>query len=186
MNEIVFVTGSELKFKTATQICDPRLVKLVRQDLETVEIQSETGEPIAHHKANEAFQKLQKPIVITDDSWIIPGLNGFPGPYMKSMNDWFSAQDWLNLTRSLKDREIILHQILVYQDEHEQVTFSADLKGTLLTETRGESPYTHMTVVTMNGGKTSMAETLQSGGSDTKSMHTAWHEFNAWMERRNS
>ena len=159
---------------------------LVQQDIETIEIQSESGEPIARHKANEAFQKIQKPIVVTDDSWVIPALRGFPGPYMKSMNHWLSAEDWLRLTLPLEDREIILRQILVYQDAHEQVTFSVDIKGSLLKEIRGTAPYSHMTIVSLNDGQTSMAETFGAGGSDTFDKHTAWHELATWLEARRS
>lgn len=186
MDELIFVTGNDLKFRTAGRICGPHGIKLVRQDIETVEIQAESGEPIARHKANEAFQKIQKPVVVTDDTWVIPGLRGFPGPYMKSVNHWFAAEDWLRLTLSLEDREIILRQILVYQDEHEQVTFSVDIKGTLLKEIRGNAPYPHMAIVSLNNGETSMAETFGAGGSDTFGKHTAWDELATWLEARRS
>ena len=66
--------------------------------------------------AVEAYNALQSPLVVTDDSWIIPGLNGFPGPYMKQVNDWFTPDDWLHLTSGLADRRVILRQIIVYQD----------------------------------------------------------------------
>ena len=185
MDELYFVTGNDLKFRTAQRICAPRNVKLIQQDIETVEIQAESGEPIARHKANEAFQKLQRPVVVTDDTWVVPGLRGFPGPYMKSVNHWFTAEDWLRLTLPLDDREIIMRQVAVYQDEHEQVMFSVDIKGTLLKEIRGTGPYPHMTITTFNG-KTTMAETAEAGGSDTAGMHTAWHELTAWLEARRS
>lgn len=186
MDELIFVTGNDLKFKTAQRICTPRNLKLIQQDIETVEIQAESGEPIARHKAREAFDKLQKPVVITDDTWVIPGLRGFPGPYMKSVNHWFTKEDWLRLTLPLEDREIILRQVAVYQDELEQVIFSVDIKGIMLKEIRGTAPYPHMTIASFNEGKTSMAETLEAGGSDTADKHTAWHELAAWLQERKS
>lgn len=186
MEELIFVTGNDLKFRTAQRICGPRNIKLIQQDIDTVEIQAESGEPIARHKAREAFDKLQKPVVITDDTWVIPELRGFPGPYMKSVNHWFTKEDWLRLTLPLKDREIILRQVAVYQDQHEQVMFSVDIKGILLKEIRGSGPYPHMTITSLDGGKSSMAETFESGGSDTASKHTAWHELAAWLQERKS
>jgi len=60
---------------------------------------------------------------------------------MKSINDWFTPEDWLRLTSDLTDRTIILRQIVVYQDKHGQQLFSVDIPGMLLREAQGTSPY---------------------------------------------
>lgn len=186
MRELTFVTGNDLKFKTASHHCAKHGITLVQQDIETVEIQAEIGEPIARHKANEAFQKLQKPVIVTDDTWVIPGLNGFPGPYMKSMNHWFTPQNWLDLTRNLEDREIILRQIAVYQDEMEQVVFTCDLPATLLKEVRGEHKFSHLTILSFGNSGKSAAESLAEGVSAIGDMHTVWNELTAWLEAKES
>ena len=103
MQQLLFSTGNTGKVSTAQSVCDMFDIQLVPAPVEIIEIQSETGEPIARHKAQEAYRQLQQPLVVTDDSWIIPGLNGFPGPYMKSMNEWFTPEIWLHLTKDLKD-----------------------------------------------------------------------------------
>lgn len=186
MTELTFVTGNDLKFKTASHHCAKHGITLTQQDIETVEIQAETGEPIARHKANEAFQKLQKPVLVSDDTWVIPALNGFPGPYMKSVNHWFTPQDWLNLTLPLKDREIILRQIAVYQDEMEQVVFTYDLRATLLKDIRGTHKFPHLTITSFDGGKRSAAEVLAEGYSVIGDMQTVWDEVTSWLEAKNS
>lgn len=183
MDELTFVTGNDLKFSTAQHLCAQKGLTLIQQDIETVEIQAETGEPIAKHKANEAFQKLQKPIIVTDDTWVIPALNGFPGPYMKSINHWFTRADWLRLTLPLEDRTIILRQVAVYQDEMEQVCFTVDIKGTLLKEIHGESFFPHLSILSFDGQR-SEAEALANGHSDTVGMHNVWMELTAWLKGR--
>ncbi|MGF7229518.1 MAG: non-canonical purine NTP pyrophosphatase [Candidatus Saccharibacteria bacterium] len=185
MQKLNFVTGNDIKFHLAEKICDTFDVSLEQVELDIPEIQSETGEPVARDKAQKAFDQLGTPLVVTDDSWVIPGLNGFPGPYMKSMNHWFTPEDWINLTAELEDREIILRQIAVYQDEHEQVLFAVDIKATLLKEVRGVSKFPHNTIISFDGGDHSFAE-LEVQGKTIDNHHTAWHELAAWLKARES
>lgn len=183
MKSLAYVTGNAFKFRQAAVTCKPFGVQLEQLELDIVEIQAETGEEIARDKATKAYAMLKKPLVVSDDSWMIPGLNNFPGPYMKQINEWFSVQDWLNLTRSLTDRSIILRQIVVYQDETEQFVFSVDIPGTLLTEARGTSPYPHTTITSFDGGKYTNAEYHEKGESAAAAHHNPWHEFAHWYGR---
>ncbi len=183
MAKLPYVTGNHIKFNHATAACKPAGIELEQTLLDIVEIQSETGEPVAQDKAAKAFAALGKPLVVSDDCWMIPGLKNFPGPYMKSMNEWFTPEDWLRLTRELSNRTIILRQIVMYQDTHSQELFVVDIPGLLLHEIRGDSPdmrTTHSTIISFDGGKTSAAEHHSSGESAAKHHHTAWHEFADW------
>lgn len=112
MNQLLFVTSNELKFIHAQHMLEQFGITLTRQHFDLQELQSESGEEIARHKAEQAYAEFKQPLVVNDDSWSIPGLNGFPGPYMKSINHWLTNEDFLNLTRPLKDRRIILQQQL--------------------------------------------------------------------------
>jgi inosine/xanthosine triphosphate pyrophosphatase family protein len=180
MTSLTYVTGNPVKFWQATTICSVADISLEQARLDIDEIQATTSEPIARHKAAQAFERLGKPVVVSDDSWIIPGLKGFPGPYMKYINDWFTSEDWLHLTRPLADRRTILQQLIVYQDTDVQKVFMVELAVTLLNEARGKSPYPHSTIISYDGGATSSAEHHEKGESGAVHMHTAWHEFTKW------
>lgn len=184
MNSLVFVTGNEVKLRLANEICKPLGIHLEQAVFDIPEVQAETGESVAKDKAAQAFKLLQKPLVVTDDTWVIPALNGFPGPYMKYMNHWFTSEDWLRLTRDLPNREIVLRQIAVYQDEYEQVVFSVDITGTLLPEIRGESKYPHNTIASFDNGEHSIAELQAEGKSGASHHHTVWHELAKWLHAR--
>lgn len=182
MQPVLYVTSNYIKFHLAKTVCGQFDVPMERTTVENVhEIQAETGEPVARDKAEKVFAALKRPIVVSDDSWIIPGLRGFPGPYMKSMNDWFTAADWMHLTAPLEDRRIILRQVIVYQDAERQKMFTIDLEGTLLREPRGESPYPHSTITSFDGGQHSNAEFHERGESAAQSKPTAWHAFAEWF-----
>ena len=180
MQQLAYVTGNPVKFRQAITVCEPLGISLQQTKLDIVEIQAEDGEAVARDKVEKAFAILQKPLVISDDNWIIPALNGFPGPYAKSINEWFTPEDWLRLTSTLTDRRIILHQIVVYQDADQQKLFSVDIEGILLHEIRGSSPYTHTTITSFDGSQHSNAEINQQGKSSTAHLHNPWRDFAAW------
>ena len=115
MQKLAFVTTNPQKFLIAEKICDEFGVAPERKaGVNITEVQSESGETVAMHKAHEAFRLLQRRVVVTDDTWIIPGLRGFPGPYMSSINQWLTVEDWLRLTRDLVDRRVVMRQIVAY------------------------------------------------------------------------
>lgn len=181
MTELLYVTGNLNKIRQAAAICEPVGILLKPTTLDIVEIQAEDGEPIARDKAAKAFAALQQPLVVSDDTWIIPGLNGFPGPYASSVNKWFSVDDWVRLTKGLQDRRIILRQFVVYQDASQQKLFVVDIEGVILEEPRGESMYPHTTLTSLDGGKHSNAELNAENKSSTAHLHNVWNDFADWF-----
>jgi hypothetical protein len=183
MNSLTFATSNNLKFLAATKVCRQHGVVLDRATIDLLEIQSNDGEAIARHKAAAAFAALQTPLVVSDDSWNIPGLNGFPGPYMKDVNQWFSPADFLRLTVDLQDRRIILRQEVVYQDAAQQIAFAVDTPCLLLKEIRGSSKYPHLAITSLDGQQ-SLAEIDTAGGSVLAGTRGVWHEFCEWLNAR--
>ncbi len=53
--------------------------------MELIEIQSADIHEISLHKARQAFEKLQQPVLTMDGGFYIKALNGFPGPFGKYM-----------------------------------------------------------------------------------------------------
>jgi non-canonical purine NTP pyrophosphatase (RdgB/HAM1 family) len=184
--QVLYATSNNLKFQKAQIVCHRQGIQLQQQELDVHEIQGEDGTVIARDKAEKAFAKLKKPAVISDDSWHIPGLNGFPGAYMKSMNHWLTPQDWLNLTRQLQDRRIILRQVVVYQDADQQKVFVQDAEGILLTEARGLSPFPHAYITSFDSGKHSNAELHEQGLPTTAHIRGSWDDFAEWYSKHHA
>jgi XTP/dITP diphosphohydrolase len=188
MNIVTYATSNPTKFRTARIICGEQGVTLEQTTLDVPEIQSSDGEEIARDKALRAFEAIQKPIIISDDSWLIPGLNNFPGAFMKYANKMLVPEDWLRLTQSLKDRRVILRQIIVYQDAQKQQLFYTDVEGILLTKIRGYDAQTAMTLVSFDNGKTSVAENLAKRYSaiSAAQKRTSWHDFCQWYKTQSA
>jgi len=185
MHQITFSTGNPQKFDIARAVCAPLGVELVQNTFDIDEIQGEDPEVIIRDKAQKAFELVGGPVIVSDDSWNIPGLNGFPGAYMKSMDHWFRPEDFLNLTCSLEDRRIILIQMLAYQDvEHYQV-FRKEYVGELLPEIRGAHGKPLQKIVAMPGDNgLSIAEAYEQGAVHAdREVAAGWRELVDWYQQ---
>ena len=180
---LTFATTNGHKLLAAKHVCAQFGIDITPKRLKLQEIQSTSGEEIALYKARQAFEKLKRPVVVTDDLWSIEGLNGFPGPYMKQMNQWLTPADVMRLIAPLSDRQVILHNYLCYQDQHQTKVFHVAIQGTLLGEVRGKSKYPIFTIVSFDGGQHSAAEANRSGQTALKQRHTAWHELCQWLKQ---
>ena len=91
-----------------TMLLEKQGVSFTPQALSLDEIQSDFIEEVTEHKAKQAFKQLKKPLFVQDAGWSIPALKGFPGPYMRYMNQWLSSEDFLLLMKDKQDRSINL------------------------------------------------------------------------------
>ena len=110
----MYVTSNELKFKVARQALRNSSITLEPRSLNTPEIQSKHVEEIAEWSAIWASQQLNQPVVIMDAGYYIEALNGFPGPFIKFVNDWFYEDDYHNLLWGKNNRQIIIRDYLAY------------------------------------------------------------------------
>lgn len=188
MHLLAFGTGNNEKFAIGRDACRKAAIKLQQVALDIDEIQGEDMSAIAIDKARRAYAAYGKALIISDDSWAIPGLGGFPGAYMKSINHWFTTQDLINLTSKLDDRRIVLTQTIIYIDAETMQLFSYDNSGTLLTAPRGNyGKATHKLVALDGDNGLSMAEVLdQSTDNAARPAAQVWHEFAVWYNNYTS
>ncbi len=116
---LLYVTSNQNKIVTANKLLKPFGISVEGIKVDgIIEPQTDDILKISTLKAQQAFKKVQKPLIVSDGSWIIPGLNGFPGPYMAFVNKWFTSQDFLNLMKDKKNREIVLRECVTYIDKN--------------------------------------------------------------------
>ena len=190
MTTILFATGNTEKFEIAQTLCSRHGIQLTQFGAESHEIQSEDPVEVITQKAKDKFALSgSKPLVVSDDSWDIPGLHGFPGPYMKSMDVWLSSQDFLNLTKSLQDRRILLHQYLAYIDANTTQLFHTIIPGTLSQEIRGNygKPAQKIIMLDRDNGRTISEvydNNLQHNLDRFNPKTDPWEKFVAWYQER--
>jgi non-canonical purine NTP pyrophosphatase (RdgB/HAM1 family) len=177
MKEFIFVTGNKDKLATAKSELKSVGIIPIQKNIDIPEIQSESSEEIIKDKAQKAYDILKQPLVVSDDTWSIHGLNGFPGPYMKSVTHWFSEQDFINLTKGLKDKSVSLYQMIIYQDESGQTLIEKEIKGRMLEHaTLAEGP-SWANVVTLTSDSVSMGLRLEQDiDKFTSELDTVWSD----------
>ena len=183
MKSIYFATSNKEKIQIALTVCAKADIMVQPIALDIDEIQGEDPEVIVRDKAQRAYEQLGMPVVVSDDTWDIPSLKGFPGAYMKSINYWFTPDDFLRLMKGVEDRKIILHQYLAYTDGSVTEVFKNDIPGQIIDESRGKSeksPNVTVTVLDSDNGKT-IAEVFEQGElavvARYKNRPDAWHGF---------
>lgn len=188
MKRLVFSTGNTNKFEVAKLICERKGIELLQRVLDIDEIQSEDAERIIIDKAVKAFALLKKPVVVSDDCWEIPGLNGFPGPYMKSINGWFTPEDLLRLTLPLANRRVYLTQRIAYKDFDSQKTFQIKTKGMIQKEVRGKQSYPNQKLMSMDGDNgLTIAEVYDRYSNPERTNRDVaqiWHQFTDWYNAK--
>jgi XTP/dITP diphosphohydrolase len=108
------------------------VLKLAR--IEIPEIQSSVVEEIAEQSSIWASQHLNQPVAVTDTGFYIQALNGFPGPFVKFVNEWLSVEDYLNLMHGKEDRTVEIRECLAYcRPGEEPVSFCSSHLGQLAT-----------------------------------------------------
>ncbi|MBS4537515.1 hypothetical protein GOQ27_03520 [Clostridium sp. D2Q-11] len=128
--KLIYITGNDIKFNVALKVFGNTQIDLVQNKLETPEIQSKSVEEIAKFSAKWASKKLNQPVIVTDAGFYIEELKGFPGPFIKYVNEWFSVEDYINLMRDKTNRTIIIKDCLAYcYPEEEPIVFTGEYKG---------------------------------------------------------
>ena len=116
VSELFFASSNENKFQEAERILANlgMQINLFKTTLE--EIQSNNLNDIAEKKAINAYDLIQKPVIIEDDGLFINSLNGFPGPYSSYAYDTIGNKGIMNLLENSQVRDANFVSIIAYCD----------------------------------------------------------------------
>ena len=96
--KINYLTTNNLKFEIAKRFFNAiREYELVQLTHHIPEIQDTSCEEIARQSAIHAAQQIGEPCIVMDAGFFIPALNGFPGPFVKYVNEWISEERLLRM-----------------------------------------------------------------------------------------
>ncbi len=139
MKTLTVMTTNRDKKAAAARVFAESSINIDFIELETPEIQAYTCEEVASASVAFVYDKIQKPVAVTDAGYFIPALNGFPGPFLKYINTMLRPEDILRMMENKTDRRIDLLETIAYMDAtHSAKTFTSVIRGTLAREIRGE------------------------------------------------
>lgn len=178
---LYFVTENKEKFQNATIILSEFNIQLENKSLPLIEIQSDSLEEIAKDKARQAFSLVKQPLIVKDDGWYITALKGFPGSYMKSVNGWFSPDDFLHLIEPYTNREIVFKDSLCYTDGKQEKIFTNTIRGEIVRTPKGKGVPSAMISSFRKDGKT-MAQCINEGIHFANDGESIWYQFATWYQ----
>lgn len=187
MSDLLFATGNSEKFHLAQVVCAQHGITLIQQATDVDEIQAEDKDPVIRDKAQKVFDIVKQPVVVTDDWWEVPALNGFPGPYMKSIDIWFKPEHWIDIMQNQTDRRIIGTLQLGYQDANGFKVFRHSIQGTIGSEVRGDYGRPLQKVVMLDGdnGLTISEVYDRKLNHEDRDALGGWKEFIEWYKSKN-
>jgi XTP/dITP diphosphohydrolase len=182
MKTILFATSNPRKIQEANNTLAGYDITVEPLKVDIDEIQHQDSAEITKAKARAAYEVIHKPVVVSDTSWEIPALNGFPGGYMKDVSDWFTAEDWLTLMARHDDKTIYCHEHIAYFDGDTVEHFVTSYKGTFIDEPRGRvaAGESIEQVVILYGGLTLAEYVAQGKIASAGETLEHWKQFAEW------
>ena len=129
-SELFFASSNENKFQEAERILSNSGVQINFYKTILEEIQSNDLNDIAEKKAINAYDLIQKPVVIEDDGLFINSLNGFPGPYSSYAYDTIGNKGIMSLLENSQTRDANFVSIIAYCDnDYDVKLFESSIPG---------------------------------------------------------
>lgn len=172
----VLVSGNRSK------IAEARLA--LERDLEAVEvdlpeIQSLDYLEVVRAKADEAWRRLGRPLVVEEAGLDLAALNGFPGPLVKWMLQAVGAEGLARTAHALGDHRASARCFLLYKDGDQEVIAEGRTEGTLVLPPRGAHGFGWDPVFLPDGAASTFAELTGSEKSAVSHRGKAWRELAA-------
>jgi len=178
--KIFLATGNSRKLGEANAACKDFNIEVEQISLPIVEVQDKDPLKISESKGKEAFRLAGKSVVVTDTSWDIPALKGFPGGYMKDVSEWFESEDFIALLANKKDKRVSFTETIVYTDESGSKIFTQEYWGTIADNPRGEGNSIER-IAEFNGN--TIGEQRYKGLFSHDPKDYVWYRFCEWFTK---
>ena len=128
--KILFITGNENKLKEAVTI----MPEIEGCNIDLPEIQELDTKKIIEEKLNEAIkQKPGKELIVEDQSLIIDGMNGLPGPFIKWFLKSLDVDGLYKMALQMGNQTAEAKTTIGYCDNKGKITFfEAEVKGKIV------------------------------------------------------
>lgn len=139
MKQPIFVTGNQHKADHLAKLLG---VPIKHQKIDVDEIQSPYLEEVATHKAKQAYDAVQKPVLVEDVALSFVALDGLPGPFIKF---FISIEDGLEKMCRIADvfatRQAVGECVYAYYDGERLELFHGRLDGTIAESPKGDNGF---------------------------------------------
>jgi len=128
--DVIFASSNTHKYEEAEKILVEFDIELGFFQTELVEIQDNSLSKIALQKAENAYEKCKKPVIVEDDGLFIDSLSGFPGQFSSYIFKTIGNNGILKLIEDNRGAEFVA--IIAFCDSsNEPILFESTVTGTI-------------------------------------------------------
>ena len=138
LDRATLVTGNPNKLVEARRLCGHQLAAAA---VDLPEIQSLDLGEVLEAKADEAYRRLGRPVIVEETGLELAAMNGFPGPLVKWMLDAMGAEGVARTARALGDGAARAHCMLLYHDGRRRLRAEGETPGGLVLPPRGDGGF---------------------------------------------
>jgi XTP/dITP diphosphohydrolase len=106
-------------------------LKLEVHPMHLTEIQDLNLDNIVKHKVMEAFAEVKKPVIVEDVGLFLDAWNGFPGPFIKFIEEIVGYEKMLKMLENKENRAVTARVAVAYHDGKSVHIFHGEMKGTV-------------------------------------------------------
>lgn len=155
MKKMTLVTGNPNKVKDIGLLLG---VELERSDMELTEIQSMDVAEVVKHKAIEAYEALQLPVLVDDAGLTFEHWGQLPGALIKHFITNVGCDGLVEMLGRAENRNCYMECAMAYCDENGPQVFVGRVDGTVAHEQRGTNGWGYDTIVIPTGETQTCAE----------------------------
>lgn len=139
MKKVYFITKNPMKVLVAQNALSSDNIQLEQMKLDTPEIQSLDVKEVAAYSAKWAANKLNKPVVVEDNSLWIDSLKGFPGSFVAYVDKTIGEKGIIKLMKNEKNRSAKYIMAAAYCEPNGEPIIEVDeLVGSIALELEGD------------------------------------------------
>lgn len=135
----VFISGNLNKVAYLVETLE---IDLDHQKIDLDEIQSSDPKVVIEHKVKQAYEIVQRPVLVEDTSLSFNALDGLPGPFVKFFVEANNGLETMcRMLDGFTDRTAYASVIYGYFDGENLQFFEGRLDGTIADHPRGDGGY---------------------------------------------
>ena len=139
LEKLKFVTSNADKVREASEILGHPLEQASAVNI--YEIQTHDSSELVMHKARQAYDALQCPVLVEDSGLIFEAWNGLPGALIKWFEISVGCDGLLKMLERFDNREAVAVCMVAVFDGREIRMARGEIKGTIADRLRGDNGF---------------------------------------------
>ncbi|MHA1959133.1 MAG: RdgB/HAM1 family non-canonical purine NTP pyrophosphatase [Candidatus Thorarchaeota archaeon] len=177
----VLVTQNEHKLKEITPLFKEFNLEFETSPLQKMEIRSDDVVAVAEAASRDAFEKLNRPVVVDDTGLFIQALNGFPRAYPAFILETLGLSGVLKVLEGIEDRTARFVTAVAYFDGNVMQTFTGEMEGTITKAMAGVGGFGYDPIFTPEGHSRTYAQLSTEEKISISHRSRAFRSFLSWF-----